>query len=519
MKALLLTATLLSPTALSQAPSVGEIMGIVRTESGRPVEGAALRFCGDLLPALEEDAFGAEGSRRTAESATGRGGRFRFDVPRTAGSLWVTTADGLGAVVPLVRTSDPLVVTVTPLAAVRLADDRDFGCLIQTLRPGRDPSRLQDEPSAPSPVLRLPAGRYLLFVGTPEGWTERTVELTPGTQSTIDPTRPAGRAVPAPPRSWEPTRWPGLLLPFGDAVPVHLAGPDLLTRRVREGDDVILFVRNWFDPERPPTEGSPRGGVRSVEIRSANGEASGSVGASTWATTPGGLVRVAASTRRPGESSTRCWIPDPAGSARVLFRAPGHRPMSLPADRLPDVVTLEPSPPCELRVRVPGLRPATVRVQEPGDPCSTFAVMTDARGIAVLPHTPTNHAEISVTAPGCTPAQGTFESLGLPGETLTLEIGQVLRGRVIDEQGRPVAFCEVEVRDPSTQLLGVPRRTVSDESGRFEVGGLADGTYTIWVQGVRDGRTFSGQTRGAQPGRDTWDVTLRDEDPKRPGRG
>ncbi|MGA1525216.1 MAG: carboxypeptidase-like regulatory domain-containing protein, partial [Planctomycetota bacterium] len=95
--------------------------------------------------------------------------------------------------------------------------------------------------------------------------------------------------------------------------------------------------------------------------------------------------------------------------------------------------------------------------------------------------------------------------------------GRVLRGRVVDADGQPVSFCEVEVRDPSGNRLPSPRQTVSAEDGTFGVEGLADGTYTIQAHDLRDGRTFSGQTRGAQPGRDTWEVVLRDEDPARPG--
>ena len=508
-----------APCALQQSPAAGELLGIVRSESGQPIEGASVRFCGDQLSLLEEAALGRGLGTRTAESETGRGGRFRFDVPRRSGSLWVTTVDGRGAVVPLVQVATPIAVTVEPLAAVVTEADADFRCVVAVLRPGREPSRCNDAPTPRGRRLDLPAGRFLMLVGTDDGWHERTIELEPGERSNLDAPPLTGHALPGPIGATETGRWPRLALPFDDGLPVHLAGPDIATQRVRRDDHVHLFARTWFDPGRATTIPTPRGQTRALDVRSADGEPLNGAVSSTWTATPGGLVCVAEGQQPPGSHALQCWLPEPSASSRVLIQAPGHRPRSIPANEWPSPVELEPSTRCELRVRVPGIRPAVIRVQEPGDPCVGFEVLTDGRGHAVLPHTPTARAEISITAPGCAPLRGTFGALGLPGQTLELASGQILRGRVVDEDGDPAPLCEVEVRDPSGTLLASPRRTMSDESGRFQIEGLPEGTYTISVKDFRDGRTFSGQTRGAQPGRDSWDVTLRDEDPKPPGRG
>lgn len=508
-----------APCAPQRAIPAGELLGIVRSASGQPVEGAALRFCGDRLSPLEEAALGSGTSARIAESETGSGGKFRFPVPRRSGSLWVTTRDGLGAVIPLVRVATPVAVTVQPLATLATETGADFRCLVEVLRPGREPSRLADDPTPPGKRLELPPGRFLLLLGTEDGWSERTVDLEPGQRAEVDAPPLTGQTLPGPAGTAEAARWPELRLPFEDGLPVRLAGPDIVTQRVRHGDELRLVARTWFDPARKPAIPTPRGQARALEVRSSDGEPLLGAVSSTWTATPGGLVLTAEGQQPPGNHALQIWIPEPAVGSRVLVQAPGHRPRSVRGDQVPSSLQLDPSQPCELRVRVPGIRPAAIRVQEPGDPCVAFEVLTDARGHATLPHTPTARAEISITAPGCAPLRGTFDALGLPDRTLDLDAGSVLRGRVVDESGEPAPLCEVEVRDPSGALLASPRRTMSDDSGRFEVEGLPEGTYTISVRDFRDGRTFSGQTRGAQPGRDSWDVTIRDEDPKRPGGG
>ncbi|MGA0869780.1 MAG: hypothetical protein ACO3UM_12700, partial [Planctomycetota bacterium] len=157
-------AGLLATAAPAQEPPAGELMGIVRTGSGRPVDRAALHFSGDL----GEPGLGftgrAPGVSPHADGSTGRGGRFRFDVPVRSGSLWVTTADGLGAVIPRAHVGTPLVVTVEPLGSVQLEDDSRFRCLVQVVRPGGTPSRFQDVPSTPDTSVRLPAGKLLLLL-------------------------------------------------------------------------------------------------------------------------------------------------------------------------------------------------------------------------------------------------------------------------------------------------------------------------------------------------------------------
>lgn len=55
--------------------------------------------------------------------------------------------------------------------------------------------------------------------------------------------------------------------------------------------------------------------------------------------------------------------------------------------------------------------------------------------------------------------------------------GQDLRGRVVDENGRPVPFAQVEV-------LGTDRRVVSDVAGVFIISALRDGDYDVRVRRI-----------------------------------
>jgi hypothetical protein len=508
-----LATALLAPPAAAQPGPAGDVLGLVRTESGRPVERADIRFSGDLPVAGHEPALGP----LAAEATSGRGGRFRFGAPVRSGSLWVVTRDGLGAVIPTVQVGVPIVVTLRPLGSLQLEDDSNFRCVVQVLRPGAPPSPFQILPTSPGAVLRLPAGTFLLLVQAKGSWVERSVEVQPGAQVTIPAVVPEGQPIPGPPGSWQLDRWPLVPLPFDDDSPVLLAGPTSAVQRVRIDDSITVFRKSWFDTVRTPATGPPAGRVIEVVARSADGSALEGVRSTTWAASPGGLVQIAEARSPSAGHPTPCWLPAAPGPTRIVLRAPGHRPASFPVDAIPDQVQLTPSEPCELRVRVPGQRPAFVSVAEPGDPYTELHVATDARGIARLPYTPTASAEVTVTAPGCAPLRGTFEALGLPDRGLTPEAGKLLRGRVLDASGTPVTFCEVEVRDPSGIHLQTPRRTVSGEDGSFEIEGLPDATYTIWAQDVRQGRTFSAQARGVQPGRDVWDIVLRDEDPARPG--
>ncbi len=510
-------AGLLATAAPAQEPPAGELMGIVRTGSGRPVERAALHFSGDVGEPGQGFTGRAPGVSPHADGSTGRGGRFRFDVPVRSGSLWVTTADGLGAVIPRAQVGTPLVVTVEPLGSVQLEDDSRFRCLVQVVRPGGTPSRFQDVPSTPDTSVRLPAGKLLLLLRSRDAWIEHAVQVEPGQRTTISSDPPRTQPLPGDAGTWELDRWPGLPLPFDDGAPVFLAGPTAAVQRFGIGESVTVLAKTWWDTTHPPSGTTPTGSLREVEVRSQGGGGLTTVTSTTWAASPGGLVKIA-----EGESPTPgrpapYWVPNSPGATRVVLRAPGHRPGSFPLDALPDVVELTPTAPCLLRVRVPGMRPAEISVQESGDPYTRIEMSTDARGMATLPYTPTAEAEVTVLAPGCTPLRGTFRALGLPDAILVPEPGRVLRGRVVDADGQPVPYCEVEVRDPSGNRLPSPRQTVSAEDGTFGVEGLADGTYTIQAHDLRNGRTFSGQTRGAQPGRDTWEVVLRDEDPARPG--
>jgi protocatechuate 3,4-dioxygenase beta subunit len=84
------------------------------------------------------------------------------------------------------------------------------------------------------------------------------------------------------------------------------------------------------------------------------------------------------------------------------------------------------------------------------------------------------------------------ERSGLDVGDVTLEKGASIAGLVLDGEGRPLAGAEMSVSSMSRMVLNrledLPRqqlrqelgqRTRTDESGRFELSGLAGGTYTV----------------------------------------
>ncbi|MBK9388304.1 MAG: carboxypeptidase regulatory-like domain-containing protein [Planctomycetes bacterium] len=87
----------------------------------------------------------------------------------------------------------------------------------------------------------------------------------------------------------------------------------------------------------------------------------------------------------------------------------------------------------------------------------------------------------------------------IPSVEITLNAGLDLRGRVVDEAGKPVATAEVILLRTLTQTTFmasagrplVPRRTMSDAEGRFAFLGLEDGSFELLAtsaDGERGGR-------------------------------
>jgi protocatechuate 3,4-dioxygenase beta subunit len=120
-----------------------------------------------------------------------------------------------------------------------------------------------------------------------------------------------------------------------------------------------------------------------------------------------------------------------------------------------------------------------------------------------IEHMPPGRHVIAVAAPGYKPKRVDVTVGTKPVDVgeVALETGLVIRGRVVDESGTPVADAELEatpapvarrVYDESPQ-----RSSRSEADGRFVVGGLTEGTYDVTAQAYGFGRVVKPIVAGA----------------------
>ncbi len=95
---------------------------------------------------------------------------------------------------------------------------------------------------------------------------------------------------------------------------------------------------------------------------------------------------------------------------------------------------------------------------------------------------------VTIAAGPCVPFQSEAKS-SAPGATLSFECalvrGATVRGRVVDEAGRPVAGAALDIVSHSDPLAPAPRdvRDVrSREDGSFEIRGVSPGVVTLWAK-------------------------------------
>ena len=204
-------------------PASATALGMVRTASGRPLADARVRWLpgSTAVPAwLPETASGEPVAGRTDDR-----GRFRFAVPPGPATCLVTTADGLGAIVPDAHSDIPLPLTLAPLARLSMEDGRAFAARARlVVAPGRTVAL---PPAGPADELLLPPGPWILAIEADGATFEWSRELAPGQRVTIEtpaPWRPEIIAD-APVLALGTGRWPPR--PAPDAAPLpRLSAPD-----------------------------------------------------------------------------------------------------------------------------------------------------------------------------------------------------------------------------------------------------------------------------------------------------
>lgn len=70
--------------------------------------------------------------------------------------------------------------------------------------------------------------------------------------------------------------------------------------------------------------------------------------------------------------------------------------------------------------------------------------------------------------------------------TLKLDLLAIVRGRILDTQGKPIALATVILRDPTGKLVPAERATTSDTDGTFSFCGLPeDVLLVLFAQQIR----------------------------------
>ncbi len=519
MRAVLPLFAVLGTALAAQAPP-DEVLGLVRTDSGRQVAGAHVAFVPDRTGGL---AWAAP-VRTEPAAVTGTAddhGRFRFPSGSTGGCLLVETDDGLGAALPAASPGRATPVTVRALAEVGFDDGVRFTAHLRLLR-GAAPSATV--PARSGTKIRLPAGEWLVLAVRGDGRAvERRVSLRPGTRASWPAPDHAGPSVvpAADAARCRIVRWPEVAL--ADPLPV-LSGPALLRAAVDGPAGARAFEAVWVPldattvtlPETHPT-------WRTIRVCGPDGAPppADTTVATIAATAGGPSLQGFARPDDHGDVPLRVDRPELASALLAIARAPGHAPAAVRVDALDAdaVLCLTPAAPLTFRlVGVDGepVAGAPVHVPSPAGPLLDRVLVSDADGLVVVPEAGPGPLQVEVRDPDHLPLDATVTRKPPATPVLQLSAGRHLGGRVLWPDERPASGVTVELRD-STGALGVETRvTTSARDGSYAFDGLPEGIYVVFASTARGGRTWSGRAR-AYPGADEWHLILHNEDPTLPG--
>ncbi|MCC6783470.1 MAG: carboxypeptidase regulatory-like domain-containing protein [Planctomycetes bacterium] len=509
-----------------------EILGRVRTESGRGVEDARIVFLPDAPHGLSWLAA-LDAPPPPQEFRSGADGRFRSEVRAGAGALWVETADGLGALVERVVAGAPLMVVARPLGEVSRYDGSELAAQLRWLpRSGRS-IPLGERRGA---RLRLPAGRLALLVEEADRLVETRVDVPSGLRLAIGLPDDRGPKLPPelaadPTTRWSLRRWPELADARRDGRLPRLQAHDSLLVRRTEAEG-LRFASCWSG-DRTLALAFPAGDWRSVRV--VGGEPRVPLAGArvlTIAIAAGG-VRVLAESWSDGDGLAHGFLAaerDEPHRLVVLTRdgaVHGAAIEVLQSEAAPEAAPAELAMPAadELRVRVVdaaggAIADATVTLVDPAERALDRAFASDARGIVALVAVPRGAVTLRVDSGRHVPAEfvcGPTEPR-IPLRELVLAQGRPLDVRVLQPDGSPAIDVDVELRDPSGTTGITPRHAATDGEGRCRFEGLPDGSYALFASAMPGGITWSGRRIGAQPGEEEWTIVVRSEDPALPGR-
>lgn len=519
----------LAVTALASAQAAPrEILGLVRSESGRGVQDARIVFLPDAAHGLSWLAA-LDPPPPPQEFRSGTDGRFRSPVAASAGALWVETDDGLGALVERVVAGAPQLVVARPLGELARYDGSVLAARLRWLpRSGRSIPLGERRGER----LRLPHGRLALLVEEDDRLVETRVDVLSGRRLEIG--LPDDRGPPLPPAfatdpttRWSLRRWPEFADARRDGRLPRLQTHDSLIVRRTEAEG-LRFAYAWSG-DRTLALAFPAGEWRSLRV--VGGEPRLPLVAArvlTIALTAGG-VRVLAESLSDGEGLAQVFLAAERSEPHrvvVLTRdgaVHGAAIEILQADDAPVVLAMPMA--AEHRARIvddagEAIADAAVTLVDPADPALDRSFASDARGIVSLVAVPVGAVTLRVDSGRHVPAEfrcGPTEPRDRLRE-LVLARGRPVDVRVFLPDGSPAIDVDVELRDPSGTSGVAPRHAATDEQGRCRFEGLPDGSYALFASAMPGGITWSGRRLGAQPGQEEWSIVVRSEDPALPGR-
>ena len=96
-----------------------------------------------------------------------------------------------------------------------------------------------------------------------------------------------------------------------------------------------------------------------------------------------------------------------------------------------------------------------------------------------------------------------------PYTSLQLEAGLELPGRVVNERLQEIPGAVVELRGVGEGSGALRKTQATDDLGRFHFRGLPDTRFTIFVQTLVKGITWSGRATGLSPGETGIEIVVR----------
>ncbi|MBL8729909.1 MAG: carboxypeptidase regulatory-like domain-containing protein [Planctomycetes bacterium] len=498
----------------AQAPP---LVVLLRDPSGQPVAGAE----GTLRCGPEHELVALAGLADAAVAATGRSDaqgllRFAVDGPPRAGGGLVTTAAGLGALLPRLRPGAAQRIVLQPLAAVTTRTGSDEFVLLaraHTLEHGA-----VTLPRMRGTRVLLPAGSYEVWAGNEDGWTWQRLDLASGQRTTLEFTGPAQRLQSRGGARIHPTGWPqltlcepgGVCVLRGAALAAPLTAVDLAAGALVADRTLPMPPRatpiDW--PDAPASDAEAiefRLGTAAATLFSVRRAASGS-----WQLLGGGRAAADGRVRLPAPGDGDTWL---------LLVADGHAPLGRPWSTIPvgSELTLARGVPLLVQARAPNGDPAVdllVEYVPDGADAATVRARSDGRGLARL-GLATAPGTLFVSDPRFANLEVALDQVPLEPLAIALEAGSRVHGRARLDGGDPAVGAVITLRDPSGRLRPAERAVAADDDGRFEFAGLPDDRgLVLFASMPRGGHTWSGRRTQFAAGDDPVDVVLRDEDPR-----